>query len=169
MSTEWCEFQETATSSLILQHSWSLSCISVFWKSTIFFSFTEVHVSYSFSWTFPECLPGSNPLCASYEALSALSAHGCPWITTERCWVPATPSEVNGNSMCSAFLQRVAKRDGDTLALQKKLQAEGGSEGKKMNWSLPTSHFFTSPCWSNREPLCSGWLCSWKTFCTPEN
>lgn len=129
-STEWCEFQESTTSSLMLQHPWSLSCTCIFWKSPILVSFTEVHVSYSLSRTFPEPLPGPDPLHTSCEVPSARSTHGCPWVTTERCWVPATPSEVNGNSRYSVFLQRVAKRDGEYPDTGKKLQAEDLKERK---------------------------------------
>ena len=124
MSTERCEFQESTTSSLILQHPWSLSCICIFWKSPILVSFTEVHVSCSLLWTLLEDLPWPDPLHTRCEVLSAQGTHGCPWVTGERCWVPETPSEANGNSRCSAFLQRVAKRDGEYPDTGKKLQAE---------------------------------------------
>lgn len=129
-STEWCEFQESTTSSLILQHPWSLSCTCIFWKSPVLVSFTEVPVSYSLSQTFPEPLPGPDPLSTSCEVLGAHSTRRCPWVTTERCWVPATPSEVNGNSRCSAFLQRVTKRDGQYPDTGKILQAEVLKERK---------------------------------------
>ena len=162
-STDWCEFQESTTSSLILQHPWSLSCICIFWKSPILVSFTEVHVSYSLSWSFPEPLPGPDPLRTSCEVLSARSAHGCPRATAERCWVPATPSKVNGNSRCLAFLQRVSERDGEYPDTGKKLQAEGGPEGKKICWGPLTSHFFTSP----PAVKATGSLCA-LGGCTPE-
>lgn len=162
-STEWCEFQESTTNSLILQHPWSLSCICIFWKSPNLVSFTEVHVSYSLSWTCPEPLPGPDPSHTSCGVLSAHSAHGCPRVTAEKCWVPATRSEVNGNSRCSAFLQRVAKGDGEYPDTGKKLLVEGGPEGKKICWGLPTSRFFTSP-----PPVkATGSLCA-LGGCTPE-